>query len=588
MSGPTFIFCRRCGAVTKPGICTTCGYDHDAPVEEYEDNDLESNYENGDEPVSLDKVDSNSEDLITASDNDQTFEQGNETPDNENEAVLETSAISEEEFNNSNENIDTLEASEEIKQENTTSENYETPIVQKSGKKKTGFWVYLLGIGIPVVAVLICLLIVVLTVVIPIAGTVFFTASNLGHNSSQVLASEEESEEEDSDNGDASDIDDILDGTVDQGLYGERNTARVYFSNGFDINKYTKGADSYSDTTDERRDIYLKNGYSSSFGTDHTNRERDYFDPPYILQFEESIDENCSYQLERHFLHYENTLKGIEVTANIAYYQIVSDDIPNLEYLNRQIYEQSCNEFFVYLRNGSIYGEYKNITFNTDSFLTYNDEDKLSILLDIEVEVDNADYSGTTYPTVDNTYIYGINADLVDGDIIDNVNIINVDADFAKAFRKQCCEQNGYDIQALNDMSDKTLIKYLSSPNSSIYFLTPLGLEVGYLYRGSSSGGSSTGWMTITLMDYNDLLKDNYRDLFEGTKERKEVATEETTEDNSEENSSEDVSENDSESLSEKTSEKTSEKEKESDSSSEEKKSEKSEPFSFGGSGQQL
>ena len=544
MRGPTFIFCKRCGAVTRPGICTTCGFDHNAP--ERAENALSK-----DASFDGERTDTVSSENILSD----TISSENELSDmNVSQEDTMTSAVTSENMDADEKNA-TLE---EKKDENDVIELKKEDVKKalnnqkkaNDNKKKTNPWVYIIGIGAPVLFVLICITIVFFSIVVPFVNEVVKETKRLAaNNASSQVVSESASEEKEDD--DAESESDILDGDEDKGLYGEREIARVSIPDSFDFSKYSQNAETYSDTTNMKQCPFFANGYSNSFGSDHTNVSKDSMTPPYILKFEECIDTGCEYQLVPHYLNYKDKVKGIDVSASILYYQIESDEIPNLEELNRQIYYLTCNELFSYLAYGSNYSEYSNISFSTDSICTYNDDDKLSILLDVVVNVDLTDYDGTQYPSNQESYICAINADVVQGRILDNNRMINTDEAYAKLFRQRCCDQNGYDIQALNDMSDKTLSQFLSSPNSSVFFFTPLGLEVGYLYRGSGGTGMFTGWMTITMMDYMDYILDDYRDLFEGKEERIESSEESgqmgtgeepSEEEESEENSQEDES----------------------------------------------
>lgn len=533
MRGPTYIFCKRCGAVTRPGICATCGYDHNAP--ETTENELSENISSEGE----------------LSENVSFKDELSETAFLERESEVTTNILE----NNSmdtgaaSENTETdkmASSSEKVSGEQEVIELNKEDVkkVLDNNRKKTKPWVYLVGIGVPVFIVLTCIIIVFVSIVVPFVSEVMKETKRLASNqASSQTVSESASASEETDDDDAESESEILDGEEDKGLYGEREIARVTIPDSFDFSKYAQNAETYSDTTDMKQCPFYANGYSNSFGSNHTNVSKDSMTPPYILEFEECIDTECEYKLVPHYLYYKDKVKGIDVTASILYYQIESDEIPNLEELNQKIYDLTCNELFSYLAYGSNYSEYSNITFTTDSLCTYNDEDKLSILLDVIVDVDLTDYDGTQYPSNQESYICSINADVVQGRILDNNRILNTDEAYAKLFRQRCCDQNGYDIQALNDMSDKTLSKFLSSPNSSVYFFTPLGLEVGYLYRGSGGTGMFTGWMTITMMDYMDYILDDYRELFEGKEERIEIPEESGQMGVSEETSGEDESE---------------------------------------------
>ena len=130
-----------------------------------------------------------------------------------------------------------------------------------------------------------------------------------------------------------------------------------------------------------------------------------------------------------------------------------------------------------------------------DSFIPYNDGEKMSILLDVNTYLDG--YR-------EEHYIYAINIDLVNGEIMDNASILKIDEDFGAMFRERNNAQNGEDVIAVVNCTDKELADLLSNPDTNIVFFSPYGMEVGINYMAD---GYSWGWVSITLSDYEDYLQ---------------------------------------------------------------------------------
>lgn len=52
-------------------------------------------------------------------------------------------------------------------------------------------------------------------------------------------------------------------------------------------------------------------------------------------------------------------------------------------------------------------------------------------------------------------------------------------------------------------MTDEQLQDFLSDSDTNIIFYTPVGLEIGFNYTTSSS----SGWVTVTIKDYERYMK---------------------------------------------------------------------------------
>ncbi len=356
--------------------------------------------------------------------------------------------------------------------------NYQPP------KKKSHWWIWLLIIAIVLILGLLLVGIFVVGAMIIVSDT---GSSNIGSTgpetfepaTTEAIVSELEDEQE---------------------VYVyPRELGRLNFDN-FDWEAHADSALNYSETTNGSKDPFLASDYSSTFGSNHDNHTKDEFTGDYYDPFVDCIDVSYDYGLARHYIEYSNVQDNMIVSAKIAYIQLEGGVVPNEEEINRKILEMTANDLF-----GHISGDKTNtvatesVTFMVDSFVTYNDEEKMSILLDVNVVTDDTYFA--------DSYIYAINIDLVNGTIMDNGDIIEVDEDFAAMFREKCCTQNGYDIEGLNNIEDSELAELLADSDSNIVFFTPYGLEVGYSYEMQNGYESSRGWMTITLKDYEQYLK---------------------------------------------------------------------------------
>lgn len=361
----------------------------------------------------------------------------------------------------------------------------------KKPKKKSRWWIWLLVLGgvliLGIVAIVVaCFLLIGSASAMIVDGSGSATTVPTQPGGTAIT-----SEIEDDDD---VDVDDNIDDADTITVY-HRELDRVDLSD-CKWNDYASDALVYSDTTDGADDIFLAVDYSSTFGSNHLNYTIDDFSGQYYEPFVDCIDTNQEYGLSRHFMQYSNVHDDVLVNGYIAYIQFEGDTIPNEDEINRKILEMTANDLWAHLEGiQPYYVTDEEVTFMVDSFVTYNDDEKMSILLDVNI---------VEYEQLAESYIYAINIDLVNGEIMDNGEILKTDVDFATMFREKCCEQNGTDIDGLNYLTDEELADILSDSGSNIVFFSPYGVEVGYAYETSDY---ARGWMTITLPDYEQYLK---------------------------------------------------------------------------------
>ena len=370
--------------------------------------------------------------------------------------------------------------------------------VKPAEKKKKKFWIPLVIAGVFVV-----ILLILCGPVLSVVKTLVAISKLNNKPSSTVVASSPKTSLPSSSGIDDSEL--LGESVMIKRHYGRHDFEEV------DLAFYEGMADISTTTSSGGFDPFI-NPYvttyrdsSSVFDNTHTNYYGTTMGPDYYEPFCDCIDSisyASSYQIARKYYYYDDQMGNIRVRANIAFAEL-SGNIPNLDALNQEIYERTASDLFNYLNGSSPYSMYvyETITFSVDSYIVYNDADKVSILTDCVVHTD--DY----WMNLD-SYIYAINVDLKNGKIIENDEILNIDKDFAAKYRAQCLTQNGSN-SAWDPIEDDELAEYLSDRETNIVFYNPIGLEIGaaYTYQDDIL---SRGWATVTLKDgtYDDLLKD--------------------------------------------------------------------------------
>lgn len=204
----------------------------------------------------------------------------------------------------------------------------------------------------------------------------------------------------------------------------------------------------------------------------------------------DSINTNVPYSFISKSYSNEDEENSIDIIIN--YLELKSENIPNLEQLNQELESQALfyAEDFV---KGSYYAEYgKSFSVYITSYVTYNDDEVISIVLDEYVAIDEL-YHVDLYP---------INIDVKNGVILDNGSLLQIDKKFAEEFRKRNNKQNG-NLDYLDAISDEEIADQLQDKSQVIAYYTPLGMEIGLNYSTDSIGG----WFTVTYKDYQNYLK---------------------------------------------------------------------------------
>ncbi|MCR4690305.1 MAG: hypothetical protein K5739_03045 [Lachnospiraceae bacterium] len=228
---------------------------------------------------------------------------------------------------------------------------------------------------------------------------------------------------------------------------------------------------------------------------EYTNHDASEFaGKEYYEDFGDCINNDLNYQVDRKFYEEKDEKKGLLLRSS---YIALKGDIPNLDKINDKLKEYGLYYQNYYLDNEEqIKGSLKNADqvfwVDTKSFVTYNDEDTVSVLIQDEI----------VYGRGKSFYLTSVNINLITGAILDNSQMVDLPDDFGAEFRERSVRQNG-DSAATDYYSDEQILQLLRTPDKQIIFYTPVGLEIGFEYENEQS----SGWLTISLRDYEKLLK---------------------------------------------------------------------------------
>lgn len=239
-------------------------------------------------------------------------------------------------------------------------------------------------------------------------------------------------------------------------------------------------------------DDYEYDDYEPYEGDEPYEDENDslYGDTPDALYYErltDSIDYNVNYEFS-----FEEYLSENEDAGNLDYhvYYVLLDGekIPNLERINALL--EYYSKWYVKYAAGKQAENGVECYVSSYAYVTYNDEYKVSIVLSESIQIGDEYY----------VELYPINIDLVNGIVVNNTDMIEIDAEFVKDFRKRSRKQND---EALPSLTDEQIYNLMKDEGSLIVFYTPVGLEVGVNYE-TEQGYS--GWVTVTYKDYQNFL----------------------------------------------------------------------------------
>lgn len=204
-------------------------------------------------------------------------------------------------------------------------------------------------------------------------------------------------------------------------------------------------------------------------------------------EFHDAISPDLSYQVKlEQFADFAP--ESTNVMAGGEYPKVTCEDKDKEKRINKALY-QEIEEVYDYIaRSVQEIEEDQFFLFEVDSYVTYMDEDVLSIAY---VEYGYLD------DDMFESYVVSVNIDMESGLAMTNSQILHIDDDFSIDFRERTIEQNG-DNDSLNYYTDQEITEMLNDDDYLIIFYTPLGMEVGFNYY--------FGWVTVTYTDYKDYM----------------------------------------------------------------------------------
>ena len=228
-----------------------------------------------------------------------------------------------------------------------------------------------------------------------------------------------------------------------------------------------------------------------TWNQDYPNYAKETFDGPYYDEVVDCMDNNVSYKIKRIFDEYTDREEGI--CMRLSYIQL-EGDIPNLETINELLKSSA----YIYMNNidsikETVGEDHAGVYADTRSYVTYNTENQISVVVRDEVKFSYL-YSDVSLSAIN------INPDT--GTVLNNTEILTLDDDFGQEFRDRSNAQNGVSEGGIEPYSNQEILAMLQDPGSIIVFYTPIGIELGYHYRGDYY----SGWITISMTDYAKYL----------------------------------------------------------------------------------
>lgn len=455
-------FCPKCGALVNNGVCTSCGADYnDGEDAVSKENDVANSPENmesaaGGSEMDSSRTDNNEGDFHEENTTHIIEEQSQENTQGSNDNSGDITGTEETYGYNNPDNSYPNNSFQNGNYQNSSQQQYnyyggQVPAgYEPTQKKKTNK--ALIGVLIGVIAVVIILVVYISMQVATLSKEAIQAQKD------RITNSQESSDEKERD---------------------------------IQIDK-----DEKEDNLDNQNEYEQFVQYDENFTDERENHDPSTITGPYFEEFVNCIDESVSYKINREFYEEVEQEKGICI--QISYIQL-EGSIPNLESINETIKEESLLLAQVYLEDEEYFADnYEEAgavyTVQVESYVTYNDEDTISIALDERYE----------YGVAGLLRIYGININLATGTVLDNTEILNVDEDFVNDFCKRSNAQNGKNSVGIDGISASEKLSLFQDNSSLIVFYTPIGLEVGYNYSGAEG---YTGWITVSIEDYQQYLK---------------------------------------------------------------------------------
>lgn len=209
--------------------------------------------------------------------------------------------------------------------------------------------------------------------------------------------------------------------------------------------------------------------------------------------------EGLAYSVEMKEYEYEDG-----DAAYIYYsYPVVRGGVPNVEDINDEIcaeweslieyYEEEYKKNLpdYYGEDYKDYGDSDGIVAELAGNVAYMSEDILSVVYQETV------YYGEYMDYQSEVYLYCLNFDMKNGQLLNNTGMLHIDREFVEDFRERSKKQNADSV--LDYYDDEDVMEYLENPYNLILFYCPQGMEIGV--------NVTEGWVTVTYADYEEYLK---------------------------------------------------------------------------------
>lgn len=201
--------------------------------------------------------------------------------------------------------------------------------------------------------------------------------------------------------------------------------------------------------------------------------------------------EGLSYSVEMEEEEYEDADSDY---TDISYsYAVVEGSVPNVDKINEAIRDEweSLISFYEEAYKPQMTDRSDGILAELDCNVTYMSEEILSVVYQETI------YYGETAGNAADYYIYCLNFDMKNGQLLENAGMLDIDEAFVTDFRERSDEQNGESV--LEYYSDEELRGYFEDGAHLILFYCEQGMEIGL--------NVDAGWVTVTYADYGEFLK---------------------------------------------------------------------------------
>lgn len=199
--------------------------------------------------------------------------------------------------------------------------------------------------------------------------------------------------------------------------------------------------------------------------------------------------EGLDYSVEMKEAEYED---GADTYIYYSY-PVVSGDVPNADYINDTIREEweSLISYYEDDYKEEMEADGDGIIAELAGDVTYMSEDILSVVYRETI------YYGELAGYDAEIYLYCLNFDMKNGQLLGNTGMLDINKTFVEDFRERSEKQNRSSV--LDDYDDEEIMEYFELPDNLILFYCPQGMEIGL--------NLDRGWVTVTYADYEEYLK---------------------------------------------------------------------------------